>query len=121
MKQFLKQKYGLNSKKIGIWTSGVSLEHFRPATLPDRKKHELRAKLNLHNKFIIMYHGILTPNRGLQQVISALYLLPDYLNDIIFLVIGDGPARSVLIEAVEQYNVHQNVKLMGSVSYEEIP
>jgi glycosyltransferase involved in cell wall biosynthesis len=121
MKRYIAEKYSIDKEKIGIWSSGVNTEHFDPARFDEHRIKEQKQKLSLYDKFVIMYHGVLTSSRGLQETIAAISLLKDSHKDIIFLVLGDGVAKPILQRLIRDYQVNGNVRLMGVIPYNEIP
>lgn len=121
MRKYIEQKYKIKEEEIGIWSSGVSVKHFNPHRLSTKKLEKLTKALNLDDKFIVMHHGALTPNRGLQDVITAISMLKDNYKDIIFLMVGDGTAKSNLHKLVNFYQVKEYVKVLDAVPYDEVP
>lgn len=121
MRRYVTEKYHLDEKMIGVWSSGASLEHFNPSQLSKKKLVNLKEKLNLDKKFVVMYHGVLTPNRGLQETIKAINLLKDSFKDIVFLIVGNGSAKLKLQKLIANYQIDENIKLIDSVPYDEIP
>ena len=65
--------------RLGVWTSGVNLQQF------SRQGLDMRAALKLEGKTVLFYHGVLSPNRGLQNAIRALDLLRNKIKNLIFL------------------------------------
>ena len=101
--------------KIGVWTSGVNLSHF------ERQGENCRKEMGLEGKKILIYHGVLSPNRGLQNVVRALDILRNELPDLVFLLVGDGPGRSELEELVRNLKLTEHVRFFGKVPYANIP
>src|SRR4030042_5569619 len=93
--------------KIGVWTSGVNLSHF------ERQGENCRKEMGLEGKKILIYHGVLSPNRGLQNVVRALDILRNELPDLVFLLVGDGPGRSELEELVRNLKLTEHVRFFG--------
>lgn len=101
--------------KIGVWTSGVCLEHF------EREGADARAELGLVGKKVLFHHGTLSPNRGLQEAIRALERLKDDVPDLVFLMVGDGTGRPELERQAREAGVADRVIFTGKVPYREIP
>ena len=102
-------------QKIGIWTSGVNLRHFT------RDGEDRRKELGLDGKQVLLYHGILSPNRGIQNVIHALHILRDEFPELTFLIVGDGPGRNEFEELVRTLKMVRKVLFVGRVPYKDIP
>ncbi len=103
------------SGRLGVWTSGVNLQQFQ------RQGPSMKEALGLSGNKILLYHGILSPNRGLQNAILAVGLLRGVLPELIFLVVGDGEARVELAELAARHGVGKRVVFTGKVPYEDIP
>jgi len=62
---------------------------------PGPKENDFSRKLNLADKFVVSFAGIMGFAQGLDVVIDAAYLLKDN-TDIFFLLVGDGVKRARL-------------------------
>jgi len=102
-------------RNLGVWTSGVCLEHFEP--VGDSMREELR----LSDKKVMLYHGTLSPNRGLQDAIRALSLLKGKYTDLVFLIVGDGKGRQELEDLSVAMNLTERVIFTGKVPYIDVP
>jgi glycosyltransferase involved in cell wall biosynthesis len=102
------------NEKVGIWTSGVQLAHF------ERNGPDKRAELGLEGKKVLLYHGVLSSNRGLQNAVNALFLLRDEFSEMIFLLVGDGPAVEELKELSSELGLEDRVIFTGKVPYNNI-
>jgi glycosyltransferase involved in cell wall biosynthesis len=112
--------FSLSPNKVGVWTSGVSIASF------DRKKvdntiPELRDKLGLNKKFIVFYHGIFTPNRGLIQTVEAITALVSMYPDIVFFLLGTGPLNNYLKALVKGRNLENSVIIHDPVNQAQVP
>jgi len=114
------RKYRIKNKPIGIWTSGVNEELFNPK-LYEKQGKELRQKLRLENKFVVFYHGVLSPNRGLQNALRAIGLLKKEHPDIILLFLGEGSAKDELKEIIKIDKLETNTILHYKIDYNEVP
>jgi len=100
---------------MGVWTSGVDLDHF------SREGEDMKESLALQGKKILIHHGTLSPNRGLQSVVKSLPLLVKDIPNLLFLVIGDGEGRVELEKLAETLGVQNYVMFTGKVAYADIP
>lgn len=101
--------------RIGYWSSGVNLEQFNPIGT------SLRRELGLATKRVIIYHGDLSPNRGIQGVVRAVDILRHEIPELIFLIVGDGNGRAELERLVASLRLESRVRFVSRVSHEEIP
>ena len=84
-------------EKLGYFQTGVNFRIFDPSN-----SLSLRKKLNLDNKFILIYHGVLSPNRGLQNVIRAVALCKQNIPNILFMIVGTGAGELELKKHYER-------------------
>lgn len=101
--------------ELGVWTSGVCLEHFEPEGV------SMREALSLGEKKVLLYHGTLSPNRGLQDAIRALALLKDRYPELVFLIVGDGKGKQELESLATSMNLTDRVIFTGKVPYSDVP
>jgi len=120
MKEEISKEFSINPDLIGVWSSGVSTKVFDPRHNVSNSL-ELKESLGLSGKFVVLYHGALSPNRGLQETIEAVNRLKvDYPN-IVFLLLGRGSAVYELENLVRLKGLRENVVIHGSVDYAEVP
>jgi len=100
---------------MGVWTSGVDLQHF------SRNGEDMREPLGLVNKKVLIHHGTLSPNRGLQSVIKSLPILLKRIPNLVFMVVGEGEGRAELEKLAGTLGVQNHVMFTGRVAYGDIP
>ena len=115
MRKEVINKYNVPSQKIGIWSSGVSPEEFSP------EKMHISSNFIFGDKFVIIYHGVLTKNRGLFESVKALNLLRDKYPDIVFFILGNGYIKEELISLVKKLRLEEKIIFHSPVPYEEVP
>lgn len=116
MKKQICYKYNIDEHNVGIWSSGVSLATFDCENIGPTNEPPFCDK-----KFIIMYHGVLSQSRGLQETVKAIELLNSKYPDIALFILGDGKARDELELLVKERKLEDNVFLHKPVPYEEVP
>jgi len=116
MRKMIARKMNLDEEKIGIWRSGVSTEHFDPCSPSWLMMKGLKKELGLADKFILIYHGSLSANRGIDETIKAVDIVKNLYPDI-----GGGASRNALDDLIKKLGIEAHVKLVDSVSYEQIP
>jgi glycosyltransferase involved in cell wall biosynthesis len=112
----LKPKLRKLKKKVGYFQTGVNFEIFNP-----KKSSSLRLSLGLNNKFIILYHGVLSINRGLQNVIKAMEICKKLIPNILFLIVGSGHGEAELRNLTKKMELEKYVLFAGSVSFNKVP
>lgn len=102
---------GFNNMDCCIWSSGVNLEKFNPEKYPSIKT----------DNFIIFYHGVITPNRGLRECLKALSSIKETIHNVLFRIVGDGSDINFLRDYVSNNNLSKYTEFVGFVDYEKIP
>ncbi|MHA1292003.1 MAG: glycosyltransferase family 4 protein [Promethearchaeota archaeon] len=108
IKRYCENKFRLPRHKSIIWTSGVNTDLFKPEDVKDKTK-----------TFRIIYHGIITDNRGLENVIKAMDLLKDY--DVELFLLGDGKGLSQLKKLTIRLKQEERVIFHPPIPYERVP
>lgn len=113
------EKYNLNDIKIGIWSSGVSIEDFTNVKL--EKKNNIINEIN-GSQFVLIYHGDYSPTRGIENIIKSLNKLDPNLKKKIKLLIVGMPEDKVknLYKLSYAEGVEDKVIILPKVSYDQI-
>ena len=120
MKKKICNDFDLSPDNVGVWTSGVSDSLFNPEkSIPETA--ELKRKLGLTGKFVVFYHGVFTPTRGLTETIDALKTLIPKYPDIAFFLLGTGPLASRLSALIQKEGLQENVIIANPVGHSEVP
>lgn len=120
MRKRVSQDFNLKSKKIGIWTSGVSQILFNPEKYIENNL-KLRKKFDLEERFVVFYHGIFTATRGLQETVKAITIVKQKNPDILLFLLGTGPIVTALNTLVQKEDLQQNVVIVSPVEQAEVP
>ncbi|MCK5827615.1 glycosyltransferase family 4 protein, partial [Candidatus Bipolaricaulota bacterium] len=110
----LEKVYGVQSSKISVIPNGVELSVVDPAKFDPQV---VREHYGFSDKTIVAYVGGLGVAHGLMTMIDAAEQLRDHA-DIQFVLVGDGPQRNELEQAVRDRHL-QNVLLAGRKTWEE--
>lgn len=116
MKRDLQNKNNNFKKKLCVWSSGMDPILFNPDKVCD-----LREELKIENRFVIMYHGILSPGRGLQQAIKAIAIVRKIIPEVMLFFLGKGPAQNELEELIRNLGLHEHVCIHPAVPFEKVP
>ena len=120
MKNEICSSYALNPSNVGVWTSGVSDDLFNPANFTE-KSLELKRKLGLTDKFVVFYHGVFTPSRGLTETIEAIEVLRPKYPDIVFFLLGTGPTVPMMKLLIRNRSLQNNVIIYNPVNQSDVP
>lgn len=69
------------------------------------------------DKKIILYQGALNIGRGIEWIIGAM----PYIDDAVFLIIGDGDIRKELETLVREKKLQNKVYFLGKIASKELP
>ena len=115
--------FDINKKWVGILSGGVS-DEFLKYKERSSDRAELREKLGLSGRFVIIYHGALRMrDGGLVETIKAISLLKNSHPDITFFMLTQKtPAGLHLLEkTIKENAVQDNVKFLGPVDFSDVP
>ncbi|WP_206808403.1 glycosyltransferase family 4 protein [Paradesulfitobacterium ferrireducens] len=108
-------KRGIPAEKVAFLPNGVNLELFRPLP-PDR---EFQDRLQLKDKFVLIYAGTMGYAQGLETVLEAARLLQGE-EQYRFLFLGDGTEKPKLEQLAHDYNL-TNVQFVGFQPVTDMP
>jgi len=104
------------SSKMHVVTTAADFSRFDPS-----KARIIRKELGINGKFVLIYHGVLSPNRGLQNVLSAIPRAIKDIPNLLFLIVGVGAAEAELKGLVKELGIEEHVLFTGRIPFEEIP
>jgi len=107
---------GIPAEKITLIPNGANTELFQPQ--PDAAA-TLRQQLHLHEKFVVLYAGILGLAQGLETVLDAAANLRTHPH-IQFLFVGTGPREQALRDYAQNLGL-TNVQFLGQQPRETMP
>ena len=84
-----------------------------------KKIDKITKQLNLKNKFVIVYIGVLIKDRGLRELVESFKYQKD--DSIKLLIFGYGPIKNNLNKIVEKYNLQDKVFLLGEIHPTMVP
>lgn len=100
---------------VGIWSSGVNIEVFK------LDGDNYKSKFNLMNKKTLIYHGDLSPNRGLQNLLRSLKILNSSKKEFFLIIMGAGNGKERLKQISRDEDIIDSVLFLNPVKYEEVP
>ncbi len=111
-KNILINKHGVSSEKIEVVHNGCDTNE------PVRYEPTLSA-LKAQNKKIVLYHGRITIQKGVDYFIKAARRVVDMDPDVIFVISGWGDMTNQIINQVGESGLSQHVIFAGSLWEEE--
>ncbi|MDF2653468.1 MAG: glycosyl transferase, group 1 family, partial [Paenibacillus sp.] len=82
-------------KIVELITNGADTALFSP----EKRSATIRSQYDLDSRFVIVYAGLFGIAQGLGQILDAAKQLTSNKN-IVFLLVGDGPEKEILVERV---------------------
>lgn len=106
---------GVDSSKITVVINGTDPDQFYPADASDLKK-----RLGLEKKKILLTITRLVPRKGIDMVIQALEKVCREVPDAHYLVIGDGDDKARLEDLVKKHELDEMVTFTGRIPYSDL-
>jgi len=120
MRKEICNKFRIDSKIVGVWTSGVSPTLFDPEKI-DKEGIELRKKFGLTGKFVIFHHGNFGFKRGIIETIESFKILKNSYHDLVLFLLGTGPALPEMEKVIEEDGIQDRVLIHSPVDYADVP
>jgi glycosyltransferase involved in cell wall biosynthesis len=103
-------RHKVPEEKIRVIDNGIAPERFEPPAEPIRMKKQLGFD---EKTKIIGTVGSLVVEKGHIYLLEAARQILDHVQDLKFLVIGDGPLRKPLEERSEELGIRQHILFAG--------
>jgi len=103
---------GVSSDKIFIMPNVSNIEL---RSKDHENKEEIKEKLGLRDKKVILYVGRLIDLKGVDYLIDAFARLTDKLQNAVLLIVGDGPEKGKLQSLVKDLNIENKVIFAGNI------
>lgn len=114
-------KIGASQNKVFLAPNIVDNHYFiENSELYRKKKNEIKKDLQMDNKKIILFVGQLIERKGVEYLIDAFQMLKKDMNDILLVIVGDGPLNNKLKEICFEKNIDNDVIFTGWLSDKKI-
>lgn len=109
---------GIDKKRVTHLYPGVDIDRFSP-----ERNMEIRKKLNVPSeKIVALFVGRLVTHKGIFVLLWAAKLLKmSLLNELIFVIVGDGGQRKLLEEMVNKIGLRDKFIFTGAMPYDAMP
>lgn len=101
---------GINDQRILIAAPGIDAD-----LVPKFNKDEAKRRLGLQGCYVILTVARLINLKGIDLVIRAIAQLDDH-DDLVYVIVGDGPERSALTKIVTNLKLINHVKFIGQIN-----
>ena len=115
MADILKNEYNLNEKMIEVIPDAVNTDFFKPRL----KNKELVKKLNLENKEVVVYTGLLNEYQGIDILLKTIKEISRNRRDVHFLIVG-YPNEEYYKEKADELRIKDFVTFTGKIAYSKI-
>jgi len=117
--QFWQQQYQLAASKIAVIPNGIPLSKFR--VLSEDEKFALRCRYNLHpSRFTVGLIAFFKDSKNLPGFVQVARKVIDRGIDAQFVLVGDGPERPLVEEAIRVNNLQARFHLPGITDAPEL-
>jgi glycosyltransferase involved in cell wall biosynthesis len=111
------KSHGVPASKIVVNPNAVDASVFRP----DHDGDRVRRRHRLDSSVVVGFSGTFGAWHGIPTLARSLPLVLQARPSVRWLLIGDGPLRSVIAEPIERGGFQDKVKLTGMLSHSEMP
>jgi len=118
---YLTHYFNCQPDKVNIISNGVNTKRFYPIN-DEGLLSILRKRLGIAKEdLVVVFAGNLAPWQGLENLIRVTPALTRQVENIRFLIIGDGTLKDKLIEQVNNLGISDHFVFTGMVDYQHIP
>lgn len=104
---------GIDPDKLSCEPNGVDTQAFHPGPRPEQG---LRERLGLpRDTLLVGLVGRLSPEKAPDVLVRAASLLHERMPEVHFVIVGEGPMRTQLVEAIERQGLPSHVHLLGRI------
>ncbi len=111
-KQMLVEKHNVPAEKIQVVHNGIDTSE------PLRHEPTLK-ELRAQGKRIVLYHGRITIQKGVDYFVHAARIVVDHDPNVIFVISGKGDMEAQIMHQVGAMGLSNNVIFAGALWYEE--
>lgn len=113
--------YGAKNKSIHIIPSGINLEPFKKENNSASFTKEIKEKFGIKpSDKVLLSIGRIAKEKSIDMVIRQMPSILEIDPNILFVVIGKGPAEDELKALASELNLKDRVIFPGSVKYEDV-
>ena len=112
--------HGYDRRKFWLIHNGIDIEPFYERTGAEKEGLRRKYKVPLDTSIVTCVANLRHP-KGHVYLIEALPKLREAKEDLLLMLVGEGPLRVVLEELVRRLGLSKNVLFLGSVNRDKIP
>jgi colanic acid/amylovoran biosynthesis glycosyltransferase len=104
-------KLGCSSNKVEVVKIGIPMDHLT---------FQYRTKYNINEPLQILMCANFFPKKGYLKALKALKILKDKDIKLLVKIIGNGPLKNEILNTISEYNLNEEIELLGNMSLEQI-
>ncbi len=109
--------YGLDADRMSVIPNGVDVNRFNPNV----DGGEVRLRLRLKDRQVILFVGGLRDRKGLPYLIQAMKRIRKEVPNTVLVICGEGSQRESLQRMSRELGISEHVIFTGEVSYKDLP
>ncbi len=113
----IKEEYGI-TENVNVIFNGVDTTKFSNDLSCPNEIAEIKS-LKSH-KHLLLFVGVLNGRKGEFDLIEAMQKITISNNDTNLLIIGDGPARQIVIDMIHKLKLDNHVKLITNIENDKL-
>ncbi len=113
------KKMGIGIHKVNVVSNTLDIDEFMKRQ-PQTKFKYGRIEEKYNGKFILLYTGGVSPDRGLTTAIEAMLYVKIKIPEAFLIIIGDGPTVPVLKEIIKENCLEDFVELIKWPGHENL-
>ncbi len=113
----LKEHYNIDEGKVRIVPNGVDTEIFRPTS----DTVETKRQFGLGDEPVMLFVGSLIPRKGVGFLVETAKKVVNQQADAKFVIVGKGPLRGMLDEAICRSGLDSNFVFLGNIAETQLP
>ena len=115
MRELYAKEFNLTQKKIAVMPNWIDLQAFRR----DGTKESIRRELDLPlDRKIVLFVHRLSERKGAGKIIQIASAVQE--QSALFVVIGDGPLRKEIQDALEKNGLKKDILLLGKIPHRDV-
>jgi len=111
------QVAGAEEKKLYLIPNGVDTKRFNPSL----DGNAIRERYSIKDKFIVFTIRHHVPKNGIEYLIKSIPLVIKEINNVIFVIGGNGPLHRYYKSLARKLGVSKNVIFTGSIPQKKLP
>jgi phosphatidylinositol alpha-1,6-mannosyltransferase len=121
--EFLKRKF---TERMNNFAAKTKVIYPCPGNIflqrvPDEIIRKTKSQLALEGKRVVLTVARLSEGKGYPHFIRLLPKILEKVPNLIWLIVGDGPKKSEIINLLQKNDLQNVARFIGGVSYEDLP